>query len=183
MLVKDVLLRVCEFTEQKDLKKGLEENSELTSQLEEIKQIYLQCFNFVHNEIVSEYLPFVKMENFFSEDGKIDFSKFSEKVLDIVSVKNCYGFSVNFEVFGDYLLTKKGNVTVKYNCMPKQLKLDDEFSTTVPDRVYAYGVMRELCLMMNTFNDAAMWDERFKNSIEVLVRKKGNTILPRRRWI
>ena len=72
---------------------------------------------------------------------------------------------------------------IKYNAMPKELNFEDEFTSTIPERVYAYGVVKEFYFIQALYEDAKIWDERFKNSIETFLRKKGNTFLPRRRWI
>ena len=33
------------------------------------------------------------------------------------------------------------------------------------------------------YKDAMVWEERFKNSIEMLAPKKAGRIVPRRRWL
>ena len=183
MSVKDIILKVCDFTENKELYKALTEEGELTPELKELKEQFLKCFNLVNNEIVSEYMPSVKQESIFTSDGKVDFSSLQDRLVNIVSIKSLNGLPLKFEVFDNFLITKKGNIVIKYNAMPKELNFEDEFTSTIPERVYAYGVVKEFYFIQALYEDAKIWDERFKNSIETFLRKKGNTFLPRRRWI
>lgn len=183
MYVKDIILKACDFTENDELGQALRNNGELSNELEQLKERLLKCFNLVRNEIVSEYMPIRKIVKVCTDDGRVDFALLGAKVVDIVSVRDNCGKNLIFKTFDNYLQTRKGEVEIEINIFPDELGYDDEFNSTLPERVYAYGVVREYCFIQTLYEDAEIWDQRFKNSIESFLRKKGNTFLPRRRWI
>ena len=49
-------------------------------------------------------------------------------------------------------------------------------------RVLAYGTASEYLLVEGLSEDAEIWEDRFKRSLFMLSRKKGEHIMPRRRW-
>ena len=73
-------------------------------------------------------------------------------------------------------------VEIIYKTFPTELTLSQSFSSTIPERVYAYGVAREYYFNQTLFDDAEIWEERFKNSLQILTRKKSEIKMPKRRW-
>ncbi len=183
MFVKDIILKACDFIENDELAQAIEQDSALDEEKQNALDKLLKCFNLVRNEIVCEYMPIVNMERVICHDGKINFNQFKKKVVDIISVKDNFGNNVKFKIFDDFMLVEGGDVLVCYNSSTDELDLDGEFFSTISDRVYAYGVVREYYFIQTLYEDAKVWDERFKSSLQIFERKKGDTVLPRRRWI
>ncbi len=182
MLVKDVIILACEFTENKDLAKSLTDNT-LDEEQNLIVESLIKCFNLINNEICSEYMPLIKQEKIRLQDFKCFYSQLSGKVLDVISVVDKNGKKVKFKCFNDYLIAFANEVTILYTTLPQDSEIEDEIVTKIPTRVYAYGVAREYYFMQTLFDEADVWEERFKNSLCILTRKKSETIMPRRRWI
>ena len=116
-------------------------------------------------------------------DFKLNFTQFSSQPIKIISVRDTFGRPVRFKVFDSYLMALAGNVEVEYTTMPEKMDIDDEFSSSLPERVYAYGIAREFCFLQSLFDDADVWDDRFKNTLEVLLQRKSELRMPGRRWI
>ena len=182
MLVKDVIILACEFTENNELAKSLSNNN-LDEDQSLIVDSLVKCFNLVNNEICSEYMPLIKQEKVQMQDFKCQYSQLSNKVLDIISVVDRRGNKVKFKCFDNYFIAFANEVYVKYTYVSQDSHLEDEIFTTIPERVYAYGVAREFYFMQTLFDEADVWEERFKNSLSILTRKKNEIIMPRRRWI
>ena len=65
---------------------------------------------------------------------------------------------------------------------PIQYILGSEMFCGLSARVYAYGVASEFLLVDGVSEDAEIWEERFKESLFVLSRKRGEHKLPARSW-
>ena len=63
-------------------------------------------------------------------------------------------------------------------------KINDEFDfyNGLSARIFAYGIASEYFLSDGLSEDAEIWEERFKESLFVLSRKRSETKLPKRKW-
>ncbi len=183
MLVKDIIILACDFTENQSLGKALEENSSLTAEQTLVCDSLVKCFNLVNSEIASDYIPILKNEEIKPTDFKINFSEFSSSPYQIVSVKDKNGRNVRFKVFDSYIMAFANIVNVTYTTLPSAMALTSEFATVLPERVYAYGVAREFYFQQTLFDDADIWEERFKDALQVFSRKKSDVVMPKRRWL
>ncbi len=184
MLVKDIIALACDFTENQELRKALEDNSaSLSEEQTLLRDSLVKCFNLVNNEIASEFIPIIKSELVKTKDFKIKFSDLTYKPIQIISVKDTKGRKVKFKVFDDYVVAIANVVEVTYTTMPEEYTFEDEISSTLPERVFAYGIAREYYFMQTLFDEADIWEERFKNTLEILQRKKSGTIMAGRRWL
>ena len=182
MLVKDIIKIACSFTDNNELASALDGNS-LTQDQTLIRDCLVNCFNLVNNEIASEYLPYLKSETIETDNFKINFTSFSEKLREIISIKDSYGNNVKYKVFESYVMVFFFYVTICYSFLPSSLSISSQFSSLLPERVFAYGIAREYYLGQALFDDADIWEKRFKNALMVLIRKKSEIVMPKRRWI
>ena len=183
MLVKDIVLKVCDFLEGKQLAQSIKNNQELTDEEADEVETFVKCFNLVRNEIATEMIANTKIEKVKTANGRVEFSSLSSKVIEILAVKDQFGNNVHFDVFADHLQTNENMVEVKYNASPEELTFEDEFSSVIPERVFAYGIVREYFFLQSLYDDASAWEERFKNSMQALERRKHEIVIPRRRWM
>lgn len=183
MLVKDIIIKSCNFICQDELATKLKENQTLSSEEEKLVFALIEHFNLTREEIASEYQPILKTEEFEVKNFKLLFSSFSSSPLQIFSVKDRLGRNVNYKIFEDYVFVCGKNVEVIYSTLATPLNLEDEFSSNLPERVYAYGVAREYYFQNAHYEDANMWEGRFKGSLEILLRRQSQVIMPKRRWL
>lgn len=52
----------------------------------------------------------------------------------------------------------------------------------VSARVTALGVAAEYCFVCGLFEEAQLWDGRYKDSLKIALRKKGAMSVKARRW-
>ena len=183
MLVKDIIKLACNFTENDEIANAIKNNTTLTENQEVVVDMLINCFNLVRNEIAVEYMPVLVRETLNATDFKIMISNFSNPILEIVSVKDAKGRNVKYKKFDDYIMVFANEVDIIYKTMPSALTISQTFLSTIPERVYAYGVAREYYFNQTLFDDAEIWEERFKNSLQILTRKKCEIKMPNRRWI
>jgi len=183
MKVKDIIIKVLEMTENFDTALQINQDNVLTDEQNQLVSSYVNCFNNVRNEIASEILPNVKIEKIITSNGRIDYKSLSNDVIEVLSIRDNFGNSLKFDVFSDHIKVDADEVEVRYNASPENLTIEDELFSTIPERVFAYGILRENCYIQNLYEDASIWEERFKNSLQALYRKKNETVIPRRRWL
>ena len=183
MLVKDIIIKSCNVICQDELANKLKENQDLSELEEKMVADLVDKFNLTREEIASEYQPILKREEFEVKNFKLPFSSFSSSPLQIFSVKDKLGRNVNYKIFDDYIFVCGKNVEVIFSTLALPLSIDDEFTTTLPERVYAYGTAREYYFSNSHYDDANMWEGRFKGSLEILLRRQSQVVLPKRRWL
>ena len=76
-------------------------------------------------------------------------------------------------------------VTVCYKTYPNKIALEgnaEDFGGRLSARVIAYGVASEFCYLEMLYDDASIWEARFKNSLLIACRKRGELTLKKRGW-
>ena len=85
-------------------------------------------------------------------------------------------------------VTKNATYTAQFDEEARKYEvkwLDDDaetFCERLSARVLAYGVAGELCNLEMLYDDATIWETRFKNALLFSSRKKGELILKQRGW-
>ena len=185
MTLKDILKLVCEFVNEKEIVSKWENNESLTTKQSEKVGRMVKCFNLVNQEIASDFLPFLFEEAVNVTNGVLSYSTLTKNVINIYQLKDSLGRSLEFRNFPNYVEVKGVAKKVIYSFLPDELGLNDNVPTArgLTARVYAYGVACEYLLLEGFGSDAEIWEERFKESLFVLSRKRGEHRLPKRRFI
>lgn len=186
MTVKDVVKIVCEFVGEREILAKLKDSESVLDEREQEKlDIMVNCFNLVNQEIASDYLPYLYKENVDQEGAIINFSDLTKVVINIIEIKNRFGLNLQFKNFSNYVEVVGKPKYVVYSYLPEDLTLssDVEFLNGLSSRVFAYGIASEFLLVEGLSEDAEIWEERFKESLFVLSRKRGEHRLPKRSWL
>lgn len=183
MKVKDIIIKACDFVGKDDLASALLAGTELSDEVIALQDKMVKCFNLIREEIASEYQPILQVENFVVKNFKLELNSFSNDVLEIYSIKDRYGRNVHYKIFDGYIFVCGKEVEVIYSTPAKQLTIDDDFTSSLPERIFAYGVAREYYFINNLYEDANIWEERFKGSLQIMLRRKSEVKVPRRSWI
>lgn len=148
--------------------------------------LLIRCTSLVLGRIASDLMPLKKVENLSSSSKQILFSAFTSKVYKIISVKK-NGRKVSYQIYPTYikLACDDGEFEVEYNFLPsdKTLMTDniDEVANLVDVRTIAYGVASEYAYISGLFEEARMWEEKFKNALDTKTKLK-NYVIKARRW-
>jgi hypothetical protein len=76
-------------------------------------------------------------------------------------------------------------VEVTYKVYPEKILLDgnaESFGGKISARILAYGVASEYCFLEMLYDDATLWETRYKNALLNAQRKKGELKLKKRGW-
>lgn len=183
MKVKDVIIKACDFLGKDELSFALKEEAILSELHQQQCDKLLLYFNLIREEIANSYQPNLQAEKFNIKNFKLDISSFSKPLCEIYSIKDKFGRNVNYKIFDGYIFVCAKEVEVIYSAEVQPLSIESEFLATLPERIYAYGVAREECFIENRYEDANMWESRFKGALEIMLRRKSVVKIPQRRWI
>ena len=145
----------------------------------------LRAFNLVENELALDYLPLRAEEEVETTTGAIEYSAFSRSVVRILQITDTWGNELEFKLFPDYVKTQCGKVRVCYTYTPTEKTFTDEseFHALVSVRLFAYGIASEFCLASGRFEEAAIWDKKYKQAIAAAYRAKPVKKISSRRWV
>ena len=85
-----------------------------------------------------------------------------------------------------YIEVKDGTYTVRYTCCPAKKQMDsasDYSGYPVGERLMAYGVAAEYCLICGNFEESECWENRYKDEIERLRPHERTRDIRARRWV
>lgn len=193
MEIKEILKTSILFLNKTELLQDIYfvENTNSFSDTENQKQINLlvDCLNLVYQEITTEYFPLVCEEEVVLEDGKLEYTKLSKTLNSIISAKTNNGYKIKFSVFPDHAKfeTSSNKVKVKYSYERDDITIDDidieTFGGKISKRLLAYGIAMEYCFISSLSDEALIWENRYKDCLKNMLRKRHDITLPKRRWI
>ncbi|MBQ9113425.1 MAG: hypothetical protein IJY05_00705 [Clostridia bacterium] len=144
----------------------------------------VKCFNLVENELALDYLPLFAEQKVVNQNGKVDFLLLQKNVVRIAGVKNKAGESVKFRLFPKYFEAPMGELTIIYSYTPPEKTLDGESDyATLSARLFGYGMAMNYALIMGLYEEASVWDKKYKEALEAAYRIRGAAVIRSRRWV
>lgn len=188
MKAKEIIKNVCIYLGKDEILSSsiFEENGEDVSGMDYLTvSRMLNALNLITEEIASDYLPIIKEKTIELVNGEIDVKQIDENFLEIVGIKNKFGKSLRYRYVNGKIVCLASTVTITYKVYPNKITLDgdaEDFGGRLSARVIAYGVASEYCYLEMLYDDASIWESRFKNSLLIACRKKGELMLKKRGW-
>lgn len=147
---------------------------------------FLMCLNMVLEDIAKDYLPLLQEEEIVFTEKKFEYENLSKVISDIVKLQNPAGLAIKFKCFPEYIKADIHKAIITYSYLPEEVSLNQSFEffdNKLTERIIAYGVAMEYMFLNSLSDEAAVWENRFLNSLESAIRKKHNVSLPKRRWL
>ena len=179
MKVIEVIKSACDFIGLEDIKTAIEEEI-ITDQDQKVIDKLLKCFNLVQEEIATEFLPLSFKESITATE-RINFISLQKNILKVLSVKKGKE-NLSFKVYPDHVCFKGNATEITYNYLPEEVEINDDILYLVPIRIYSYGIAREYFLFEGLADKAILFENRFRKSIETLIKKDDNIVMPVRKW-
>ncbi len=181
MKVKDCLALAAA---QLGLEKGVQDALNNGETENEDVALLLRCFNVVENELALDYLPLYQEDEVLAPIGIVDFSALEKQPVRVISVKDAHGEAVAFTLFPKYLKAQAGNLSVAYTYAPseKGLESESEYTLYASTRLFAYGIAAEYCLHKAAYDEAAVWDRKYKDAIEAAYKVRPCRRIRSRSW-
>jgi len=185
MTVKDIILTSATFLGREDIISYLngDEVSQVSLNIEKEISILVRLLNIVVSEIATDFVPIKTIETARSNNGQILFSSLLETPLDILNVYDVYSNKINFSLTPLYIKTKPESVKVEYTYIPQPLSLTSPFPYSekqLPSRVFAYGVAYNTCLFEGKFDEADLWEKKYREALALVVLPKSSSV--KGRW-
>lgn len=193
MLVKDVAAQAA-FLLGKDelsryIKGRLKEDDSLDEttkkEFDKEAETLLRCYNVVENEIALDYLPLTAEETVVCDSGELPYTSFLRAPVAVLSVTDEYGNKRPFTIFPEYVKTCAGTAVVTYAYAPETKRLDDvgEYGARASERMMAYGVACEYCLVSGLYAEAVVWDKKYKDALFCAQSASRPHVIRSRRWV
>lgn len=147
----------------------------------------MACVNLTNNILASEYYPLRETISLTS-NGKVSYSELGTNLIinQIFKVES-NGKSVSFKEYPTYIETVAGDIKIYFSYVPKEIIHITEnincYPTKLTERIFAYGVVSEYYFIMGMYDDASIWDARFKNSLSTVLKPKHEIKIKSRLWI
>ncbi|MBO5884350.1 MAG: hypothetical protein J6Q51_00975 [Clostridia bacterium] len=189
MTTKQVLENVAVFLGKEELLDCAyftNTNEEIPEDIQKDLNLMLRCLNFIVNEIATDYLPVLKQKSVMFVDNCLDIKEVDTNIYKIIKIENKNGEVVKFNYTNGCIKSKVTEAIITYSSFPEKADLNGEvenFNNMMTDRVLAYGTAMEYSFVNSLYDDATVWESRYKNALLVLSQKKHNLIMPKRRWL
>lgn len=184
MTVKEVLSQAAFLLGKEDAVSYLQGDADSDSG-GEVAAALLKCFNIVENEIALDYIPLTAEQNVNVLGGKIYYSGLKHTPVSVLSVTDVYGNKLPFTIYPEYVQTKAGAQVIVYTYAPAVKKLTDscEYGNRISLRLVAYGVACEYCLVCGRYEEALLWDRKYKDALLCVAALNKPHVVRSRRWI
>lgn len=183
MTVKEIIVSAAKLLRLKTIVENIDEENFVDEDLDSL----LYALNLVYGQIASEDFPLEARQVFEVSNKKIATNAFNKKLLRVIKVFDKYGNEVEFKQNYDEicLLTDCNSVSVIYHYYPQALTLDGDlvYEDIPSTRVFALGVASEFCVLNCIYDEAVLWDRKFKTALRASKRIYREMRLPIRRWL
>ena len=192
MKVIDILKDACTFLQMEDEYDYLSSynidsntfSNESSDSVSRNVKLLSKCVSLVVDTICSEYIKLKDSVYVYTIDGRIKYSDISEnQVYSIVSVEDDGGLVQFSDYNSEICVSNSGRYRVTYLYGISNLDYDSDLSIfRLPSKDIAYGVISEFLYIEKLYDDASIWDKRFKSTILNLLSNKKHLYIKPRRW-
>ena len=75
-------------------------------------------------------------------------------------------------------------MTILYSYTPPEKALDGESDyATLSTRLFGYGMAMNYALIMGLYEEASVWDKKYKEALEAAYRIRGAAVIRAREWV
>lgn len=183
MKVREVIKDAARLIGDESLYSALDdETTALTGDNLKKTDVCLKCYNDAQFEVATKYLPIIAEEIF--GGGKILYKSFKHTPSKILRVSE-NGERTDYENGVDYLTVKNGKIVVRYEYIPADKSINDEFdyaNTKIGKTPFAYAVAASYCLITGRYSEAKNWESRFSEYLETSPKRYSGRIKNKRIW-
>lgn len=187
MEIKEIINEVALLLRLTDLEgeTALDDLTLLSAQAQSEVSKLIRCINLTAYEVASEYLPLKTAETITVANGQFDLTTLSKTIFKPIALNGKHHGFV-FQSFGSTLYAKDGAYTLEYSYLPEIFVLEDDMTCfggalTLP--AFCYGVCAAYCMIGGTFDEAELWESKFKSCMLTASRSGREVKIKRRRWI
>ena len=186
MTVKSIVKLVASLLNRKDILSYLNDGTLNNDSVTEEVNTLVDCYNIVAEELSTIYPKIIQSQKLTITDGVLKYTQFIYSPVKILSVKDMDGNDVDCTILPTEIRANASRVSIEYTYIPVKRKLDENSdfkSTPIKERVIAYGVATEFCLIKGSYEEASTWHDKYVNAVKnSLAIKNVNKIKGRVWW-
>ncbi len=158
-------------------------NTNLTAQKE--VAALLRCFNLVESELAFDYLPLCAEETVEASVGVVYYTQLMKPLVRVLGVTDEWDNKIPFKLFPQCIKTQAGVFKIRYTYSPPVKELEDQssYQSHVSVNLFGYGMAAEYLLSQGLFEDAAVWDKKYKDAIAAIYHTNPCRVIRSRRWV
>ncbi len=189
MTTQQVLSLAAVFLNKQELLPLIEQTQQPADNIEtKHYELLLKSLNLCYQEISLDYLPLLFKEQLLIQNNKIYIEDLQKQPKDIYVISSLdQSKTYKFKVYDNYIDTNvNGNVNITYSYVPDELTITSQvnnFAGRISLKCLAMGTVAEFCYILGLYEDAALWEHRYKSLLKIETRKKAELKLPSRRWL
>ena len=183
MKVKDIIYAAAQALGFKEGVEGYFERGE--EALKREAELLLACFHHTESSLALEYLPLYAEDELLAVTGRLEFSAFTYAPVRILGVEDGEGNPVKYKLYPQYIKAQSGLCKVTYTYTPNKKGIDEEsdFTLLTAESMLMHGVLAEYCTAEGRFEEASVWEKKYKEGIEAAFRGRVCKRLSSRRWM
>lgn len=186
MTVKEVICAALRLVGRDDAAEAIADGKTLSAEQTRIKGAFLAYFNSVVDELARAYFPPETQTDVQFADGKKAIVSLPERAVRIKKVL-FDGEPVEWSIYSGYLYAEVPNATVVYEYAPAASAESSTFfypEYAVGERLVECGMAAEHYLVLGCAEESALWEEKYREEIEALSRRRTpRAKIPPRRWV
>ena len=184
MNVKTVISLAAKMSEREDVSAYLE-GTLVDAELEREVEKLLDCYQTVEQDVAMRCQGIVEKQEVETADGIVYYESLVRRVVSVLRVESEAGAGFPFLRFPDRIETKAGRAIVIYSAFPERKEAEDEAEVPsyLPLAVLSYGVACEYYLMNGLYEEAAIFDKRYKDGLIALCLHSPHKKWEGRKWV
>lgn len=189
MKVKDMIQLAAELMGRQDLADYLAgetaEQAEEQAALQKEAALLLRCFNLVENELAFDYYPLLCTELVETDSGAIFYHSLKREAINIRSIQDLHGNERKFVLYPEYCKTDAGRLKITYSYLPAQKTMegDSDYQLKFSERLFAYGIACEYALISGEYEQATVWDKRYREALRSALRTETKGSMRAKKWV
>lgn len=186
MKVKEIISEVAMLLRLGEIEDEtvLEDVSLLSEQAQNEVAKILKCVNLMTVDIATNFIPVKTKEKIEVVDNAFDLTELSKTIFKPISVEKSFHKCL-FKQIENQIYLSDGTYDLTYAYIPQKFELEDDIicfgALTLP--IFCYGVCSAYSIIGGTYDEAEMWDSKFKSGILNVCRNDREIVMPKRRWL
>lgn len=185
MTVKEIIDATANVVGRKDVSEYLNNaKKESEDTLLTVNKL-VSLLNMILSELAGTFIPMIKSENVFVNNGRVYFTDLSCKALEILRVLSPNGREINYKQTAEFISVSADKVIIEYSFVPPTYDLTSTIGYTereVSKSTLIYGLCAEYCVCTGAFDEAVLWHDRYVEAVKE-TRKVKNSKIKGRCWV
>lgn len=145
----------------------------------------IRCANTIYSEIATDYMRLRHKEKIYAIDNRVSYQSFEKRIIDIEKIIK-ENKAISYTIYPNYLeVSEDGELEIIYHYLPKELELDSEvaYNVCLAPTTFASGVASEYALVNNMYDEALVYERKFKEGMRANQHNKKSQTIKSRRWL